>query len=87
MILIGSPPSKEGGNYFVKVLNSGMTMDAPTPRDFHDWDEEGFKTKILAHFVHFLLHTSGPSSAYFLSMALTGALINTLYYLHRPNLT
>lgn len=62
-------------------------MDAPTPRDFHDWDEEGFKTKILAHFVHFLLHTSGPSSAYFLSMALTGALINTLYYLHRPNLT
>ena len=39
MILVRSPPSEEGSNYFIKVLNSGMTMDSNFPKDFHNWDE------------------------------------------------
>jgi hypothetical protein len=58
-ILVGSPPSEEGGNYFVKVLNSGTTTDTSTPKDFHDWDEQGFTKNIVQHFVRFLSHTSG----------------------------
>ena len=61
-ILIGSPPLEPDGSYFVKVLNSGTTTDTPTPKDFHDWDEQGFKKNIVQHFVRFLSHTS---SAYF----------------------
>jgi hypothetical protein len=58
-ILMGSPPSELDDNYYVKVLNSGMTTDSRTPVDFHDWDEQGFKTNVVQHFVRFLSHTSG----------------------------
>lgn len=58
-VLIGSPPSDQESNYFIKVLNSGKTTDMSTPRDFHDWDEQGFKKHVVQHFVHFLSHTSG----------------------------
>jgi hypothetical protein len=58
-ILIGSPPTEQGGSYFVKVMNSGKTTDTPVPKDFHDWDEEGFKANVVQHFVRFLSHTQG----------------------------
>jgi hypothetical protein len=64
-ILIGSPPEVEGGSYFVKVLNSGKTLDG---RDFHDWDRAGFKANVLHQFVHFLSQTSGEL---FLFIAIT----------------
>ena len=62
-ILVGSPPSEVGGNYFVKVLNSGATTDSQTPKDFHDWDKEGFKTNVVQHFICFLSHTSASSAS------------------------
>ena len=46
-VLIESPPSYQESNYFIKVLNSGKTMDTSTPRDFHDWDEQGFKKHVV----------------------------------------
>ena len=58
-ILVGSPPREEGGSYFIKVMDAGKTMDTPVPKDFHDWDEQGFKTNIIQDFVHFLSHTHG----------------------------
>ena len=57
-ILIGSPPDATDNNYFVKVLNSGKTLDG---KDFHDWDREGFKVNVLHHFVRFLSQTSGAN--------------------------
>ena len=72
-ILIGSPPSEEGGNYFVKVMNSGTTTDTSTPKDFHDWDEQGFKKNIVQHFLCFLLHTSAPSGLYLICLCLAFA--------------
>jgi hypothetical protein len=69
-ILVGSPPSEEGGNYFVKVLNSGTTTDTSTPKDFHDWDEQGFKTNIVQHFLRFLSHTSASSGVFLFSLCL-----------------
>jgi hypothetical protein len=65
-MLIGSPPSDQESNYFVKVLNSGTTVDTATPKDFHDWDEPGFKKNVLHHFVRFLSHTSGMYSISYL---------------------
>jgi hypothetical protein len=59
IILIGSPPNELDNNYFVKVLNSGTTTNTSIPKDFHDWDEQGFKTNVVQHFVCFLSHTSG----------------------------
>jgi hypothetical protein len=58
-ILMGSPPTKAGSSYYVKVLNSGTTTDTRTPMDFHNWDEQGFKTNVLQHFLRFLSHTFG----------------------------
>ena len=58
-MLVGSPPSDQQSNYFVKVLNSGTTTDTSTPKDFHNWDEPGFTKNVLSHFVRFLSHTSG----------------------------
>lgn len=58
-ILVGSPPSEQGGQYFIKVLNSGTTTDSLIPRDFLEWDKEGFKANIVQHFVRFLSHTFG----------------------------
>lgn len=55
-LLIGSPPEVEGGNYFVKVLNTGKTLDG---KEFHNWDKDGFRTNVLQHFVRFLSQTSG----------------------------
>ena len=72
-ILIGSPPSEEGGNYFVKVMNSGTMTDTSTLKDFHDWNEQGFKKNIVQHFLCFLLHTSVPSGLYLICLCLAFA--------------
>ena len=64
-ILIGSPPDAVSDNYFVKVLNSGKTLDG---KDFHNWDKEGFKANVLHHFVRFLAQTSSGVSLFFLSL-------------------
>ena len=58
-ILVGSPPREEGGSYFVKVMNAGKTTDTPVLKNFHDWDEQVFKTNIVQHFERFLSHTHG----------------------------
>jgi hypothetical protein len=78
-ILIGSPPLEQGENYFVKVLNSGTTTDTLIPKDFHDWDEQGFKANIVQHFVRFLSHTSG---AFFCLSTLISADLSLNYPSH-----
>ena len=85
-MLIGSPLSDQQSNYFVKVLNLGTTMDTSTPKDFHNWDELGFKKNVLLHFVRFL---SQSLVCIFYLTTTTGAdsVLSLLLYFPNPRRT
>lgn len=56
----GSSPKSATDKYCISVVHYGTTNET-VPRDFFEFDRDGFRANVLGHFCKFLSMTSGAT--------------------------
>lgn len=59
-LLCGSGPKSPADKYAVSVLHYGMTVEN-VPRDFYEFDRDGFRLNVLGQFCRYLGATTGTN--------------------------